>query len=189
MENPAMKVQHWFGDQFAELHPLLRNLHLHGGALSGAVQIELGRGLGKWLGAAIARKFSIPTSAGLHPFSVRIFHAEDGLHWHRRFDGQTEMKSLFVPQGRIQDGCWTESTGPVRLALTVDIREGGWYWRCVKTWVHGVRVPLWLLPRTTAYKRIEDGRYRFYVGFSLPLVGTVLSYGGLLDTTVADERK
>lgn len=51
-------------------------------------------------------------------------------------------------------------------------------------WLHGVRMPLWLLPRTTAYKRIEAGRYRFQVAFSLPLLGTVLSYGGLLTATL-----
>jgi hypothetical protein len=181
------QVRSWFGGQFTDLHPLLRNIHLHGGALTGKVEIQMGHGLGKWLGIAIARKFSIPANSGLHLFKVNIFHAEDGLHWHRCFDGHTEMKSLFVPHGTMQDGCWTESTGPVRLALTVDIREGGWYWRCVKTWVHGVRVPLWLLPHTTAYKRIEDGRYRFYVAFSLPLLGTVLSYGGLLDAVIADK--
>lgn len=41
-------------------------------------------------------------------------------------------------------------------------------------------IPLWLLPRTTAYKRIENDRYHFYVGFSLPLLGTLLSYSGNL---------
>jgi hypothetical protein len=182
-----MLVEQWFGEKFADLHPLLRNLHLRGGTLSGNVDIQMGYGPGKWLGITIARKFSIPVGSGSHLFKVKIFHAADGLHWHRCFDGQSEMQSLFVPVGTSADGWWIESNGPIRLALTVDIIDGGWYWRCLKIWVHGVRMPLWLLPKTTAFKRVEAGRYRFYVGFSLPLLGTVLSYGGLLKATVGDD--
>ncbi len=42
-------------------------------------------------------------------------------------------------------------------------------------------MPRWLLPRSEAYKRIEEGRYRFKVSFALPLLGMVLGYGGWLD--------
>lgn len=181
---PNTDVRQWFGTAFAGLHPLLQQLHLRGGTLSGEVEIRTARGIGGLLGAALARKFSLPAGSGLHGFQVTVFHGTAGLHWHRRFDGQTEMKSLFVAVGALPEGYWIESTGPVRLALTVDVIDGGWYWRCLRIWVRGVRMPLWLLPRTTAYKRVEDGRYRFYVGFSLPLIGTVLSYGGLLEATV-----
>jgi hypothetical protein len=186
-EKTVVQVEQWFGAQFAELHPLLQNLHLHGGALSGMVDIQTGRGLGAFIGAALARKFSLPAAGDSHRFQVNIFHGTEGLHWHRHFDGHAEMKSLFVAVGALPDGCWIESTGPIRAALTVDVIDGGWYWRCLKIWVHGVRMPLWLLPRTTAFKRVEQGCYRFYVGFALPMLGTVLSYGGLLDAAIADE--
>ena len=46
--------------------------------------------------------------------------------------------------------------------------------------MHGVRVPLWLLPRTEAYKRIDADHYHFHVGFSLPLLGLLFSYSGAL---------
>jgi hypothetical protein len=42
------------------------------------------------------------------------------------------------------------------------------------------RAPLLLLPKTRSYKCIEDGHYRFCVSISLLLLGTVLSYGRLL---------
>jgi hypothetical protein len=183
---PIASVEEWFGEKFATLHPLLQNLHLHGGTLSGEVNIQTGSGLGKLAAAAMARKFSIPLG-GLHAFKVHTLHRDDGLHWHRCFDGQTEMHSLFMPVGTWVDGYWLESKGPIRMALTVDIVDGGWHWRCQKIWLHGVRTPLWLLPRTTAYKRIEGGRYRFEVAFALPLLGTVLSYGGLLDATIGTD--
>jgi Domain of unknown function (DUF4166) len=178
-------ISRWFGAAFSELHPLLQDLHLRGGTLAGPVDIRIGRGIGRLFGAALARQFAIPAIGGSHPFAVTIFHGDDGLHWHRRFGGQAEMKSLFVPVGTLADGYWIETNGPVRLALTVDIVNGSWHWRCLKIWLHGMRMPLWLLPKTTAFKRVENGRYRFFVGLSLPLLGTVLSYGGLLDAVIA----
>jgi hypothetical protein len=51
--------------------------------------------------------------------------------------------------------------------------------------VLGLRLPLWLFPNSIAFKTVEAGRYRFYVGFSLPLLGTVLSYGGLLSAVAS----
>lgn len=184
--NHQTPVEQWFGAQFAGLHPLLQKLHLHGGQLSGIVEIHIGRGLAGIIGAALARKFSIPAKPGSHGFAVNIFHAADGLHWHRCFDRKTPMQSLFVPVGQLPDGYWIESNGPIRMALTVDVVDGGWYWRPQKIWLHGVRMPLWLLPRTTANKRIENGRYRFCVSLSVPLLGTVLSYGGLLQATIVE---
>lgn len=66
------------------------------------------------------------------------------------------------------------------MRLTVDVKEGGWYWRCLQMRLFGIRLPLWLFPNSQAFKRIEDGRYRFYVGFTLPWLGTILSYSGAL---------
>lgn len=181
-------VEQWFGAKFAQLHPLLQKLHLHGGQLSGVVDIHVGAGLAGVIGTALARTFCIPAKSASHEFTVDIFHAADGLHWHRRFGGESPMRSLFVPVGHLPDGYWIESNGPIRMALTVDVRHGGWHWRPKKIWLHGLRMPLWLLPKTTAYKCIEDGRYRFCVSISLPLLGTVLSYGGLLQAAIADVK-
>jgi hypothetical protein len=34
-------VADWFGDDFVQLHPLLQQLHRHGGRLSGQVMIDI----------------------------------------------------------------------------------------------------------------------------------------------------
>jgi hypothetical protein len=36
-----------------------------------------------------------------------------------------------------------------------------------------------------AYKCVEDGRYRFQVAFTMPLLGSVLASGGLLERQLA----
>lgn len=66
------------------------------------------------------------------------------------------------------------------MELTVDVSNGGWYWRCLKVSFFGVPVPQWFVPKTNAYKIIENGQYRFHVEFSLPVIGSLVSYQGLL---------
>jgi hypothetical protein len=46
---------------------------------------------------------------------------------------------------------------------------------------------MWLAPKMQAYKCIEAGKYRFYVGFSFFMLGTIFSYSGLLSAET--ERK
>ncbi len=90
------------------------------------------------------------------------------------------MRSVFKPVGKIVAGYWLENMRPLELKLTVDILEGGWYWRCLSMRLLGIPLPLWLFPHTKAYKKIEGDKYRFYVGSSLPVINAIFSYSGLL---------
>ncbi|WP_337058112.1 DUF4166 domain-containing protein [Pseudomonas sp. USHLN015] len=175
------RVESWFGEGFIGLHPLLQRLHRQGGVLEGEVELASGAGLAGWLGRRLAGKLGIPLGARRVPLRVDIHCDESGLHWSRRFAGSATLVSLFRPVGRWPDGHWEECTGALRLALKVDTRDGGWRWVPIAAWVRGIRIPLALLPRTTAYKRIEGGRYHFYVGFSLPGLGELFSYSGGLE--------
>jgi hypothetical protein len=146
------------------------------------VEIALGRGLARPFGRAIARRLGIPLQPGPHTLRVEIGHRPDCLLWNRCFGDRQRMDSTFRPVGTWPDGLWLEQTGPVRLGLAVGVIDGGWHWRCRKAWLHGVRLPLALFPQSIAYKRVEDGRYRFRVAFTMPLLGRVLAYGGLLES-------
>lgn len=176
----ATAVSTWFGADFAHLHPLLQQLHREGGVLNGNVVLAIPSGVAGWVGRRLAAKMGIPTEAQVCPFEVTISHHTNQLHWSRRFAAGHTLLSIFEPVGDHRSGYWRESTGNTELHLQVDIRDGGWHWRCVGMRVAGVPLPLWLAPRTQAYKQIEAEQYRFYVGFSLPLLGTLLSYSGLL---------
>ena len=177
-------VESWFGSEFADLHPLLQKLHRQGGRLSGDVDVSYGSGLARVVGVRLAAKMKLPV-AGKHHLLVDISHADNALVWARSFDGATPVISYFYPVGRKSDGYWEEKSGALKLQLTVEIQNGGWYWCCQKMQVAGLSLPLWLLPKSTAYKVIEDGRYKFAVRFSLPLLGTLVSYQGLLDAEPA----
>ena len=171
-------VSRWFGPAFSQLDPLLQDLHRHGGRLHGDVDIDFGRGLAGLFGRRLARKLGIPVDAGKHRLAVDISHDPTTLYWDRCFDGATRMASVFQPVGHWPDGFWIERTGAVQFHLGVDIDDGGWTWRLRSARVFGLPMPRWLLPRSEAGKKIVDGKYRFFVGFSLPLLGPVLSYGG-----------
>lgn len=175
----------WFGDGFDALDPLLRELHREGGELSGAVDLTFGRGLAGFAGRRIAKKLGLPVTAGSKDLTVKISHEEGCLHWARNFDNQQNMVSVFRPQGHYPSGCWIESTGKLTLVLGVQIVDGGWYWVQQQLILFGVSLPLWLFPRTTAYKRISNGRYEFSVSVSLPVLGELVSYRGLLSPSVA----
>lgn len=177
---PDTAVSRWFGQRFGELHPLLQQLHRSGGALSGEVEIRIGSGVAGWIGRRLARSIGIPVDLHRRGFEVSIRHEREAMIWVRRFDNGVVLASRFQPVGALPDGYWIEDTGPLSLYLTVDIVEGGWQWRPLRARFHGIPVPLWLLPRSRAGKRIEHGRYVFRVEFSLPLAGMVLSYSGAL---------
>jgi len=174
------KVQRWFGPKFTELHPLLQRVHLEGAQLVGIVDIHFADGISGAFGRRLAKKLGIPVKGGQHQLKVDIAHRDDGMHWDRCFDDADYMRSVFRPIGTWADGYWIEDTGPLKMRLTVDVENGGWYWRCLEMRLFGLRIPLWMFPNSKAYKTIENGLYKFYVGFSLPGIGTFLSYSGSL---------
>lgn len=174
-------VTTWFGGGFGQLHPHLQALHRRGGTLRGPVTFWFRKGIAGALGRRLARHLGIPDVAGQHQLDVEIGHSAGTMSWNRCFDRSQFLRSIFRPIGRWPDGHWFENTDPMEFTLNVAVIEGGWYWRIVGARLRGVPMPLWLLPRVTAYKRIEADKYRFHVGFALPVVGDVFSYSGLLE--------
>ena len=173
-------VKNWFDNEFQKLAQQLQELHIHGGKLSGDVNVSYGNGFAGIIGKRLAKKLGIP-DAGIHQLTVNISHHKNGLQWDRIFNGTKEMKSTFEPIGNINNGFWIEKTGPLNIKLTVDIKEGGWHWRCLSFSFWGIPLPAKLFPESEAYKKIENEQYRFYVGFKLWFFGELLSYGGLLN--------
>lgn len=179
-------VEQWFGSHFARLHPLLQQLHRHGGTLAGPVTVTVGSGLAGLMGRTLAKRLGVPTTAGSYDFRVGIGHEDGKLLWSRQFtapNGRTSRAtSLFTAHGHYPDGEWEEDIGAMHFRLGVDIgADGSWHWQPRSASLLGVPLPIALFPRSQAFKRIEDGRYRFQVSFVLPGLGVLLSYGGWLD--------
>lgn len=173
-------VETWFGEAFAQLHPLLQELHRSGGTLSGTVEVRLGTGLAGWAGRRLAQKLGVPPRDGVTSMRVSIYSTETELHWDRTFNETSRFASTFTPTGRYPSGYWIELSGLLRLKLAVSIVNGGWVWRPIGGHLWGIACPVWLLPRTVASKCIDNGQYQFKVKVGFPLLGTVLSYSGNL---------
>lgn len=172
-------VKDWFGEVFSNLAPELQELHLRGGVLQGNVEVELGDGIAGLVGKKMSKKFNIP-GPGINHMRVIISHDNHFLYWDRQFNQTAVMKSKFKPVKTIVDGYWLENTGSLEMMLTVDVKDNGWYWRSLGYKYRRVPIPRWLFPNMKAYKRIEAGGYKFYVGFSLPFLGHLFSYSGIL---------
>jgi len=172
-------VSNWFAAAFSNLAPELQKLHRHGGVLTGEVDVIVGTGIAGLIGRRLARKLNIP-KPGMNDLLVSISHDDQYLHWDRQFNKSTTMHSRFKPVRTVKDGYWLEKTGPLELMLTVDIKKQGWHWRCLRIKYYGIPIPNWLFPNMEAHKYIDDGGYRFYVGFSAPLLGLLFSYSGVL---------
>jgi len=173
-------VETWFGDRFQELAPELQALHKNSGKLIGQVDVNYGHGIAGFIGKRLAKKLNIP-AAGNHRLVVTISHDKGKLNWSRLFNETREMKSVFVPVGDLDNGYWIEKTGPLQIKLTVKIIDGGWHWQCLSFSIFGIRLPTKIFPESQAWKKIEDEKYRFYVGFKLWFFGDLLSYSGLLN--------
>jgi Domain of unknown function (DUF4166) len=185
VQSDGSPTEAWFGPHFSDLHPLLQRLHREGGCLSGTVEFATESGIAGLIGKRIMRRLGV-SDRRPHRLSVTIRNSEEGLHWSRRFDDGAQVVSLFRPIGRLPDGYWLERAGPIELKLAVDIVDGGWYWRQLGCRIFGVPFPAWLAPRADAHKRIDGEGYRFAVAIALPVVGTVIRYGG---TLAPDTRK
>jgi len=185
-------VTRWFGNEFTQLHPLLQQLHLNGGTLQGKVDIEFGKGIAGWIGRRLASKLGIPVDCPQSNLKVDIHHQNNKLYWSRTFasadnPGTDKMQSVFEPKGQWPKGYWVEQTGKIKLILTVDIIDQGWYWRGLKTKLGWLTIPQWLLPRSKAWKRIKEEQYEFNVEFSLLGLGLLLRYHGALGAVITSK--
>lgn len=177
-------VERWFGPAFVRLHPLIMAVHRHDTTLSGIVDLRYGVGLAGWIGRRLGARLGLPPLAGPIPMRVDIHADETTLHWRRRFADGRIMNSEFRPVGQWPDGYWLERTGAITLQLTVDTDDGNWSWRPIGHRFRVLPLPAWIMPRLIAGKSIEENRYRFDVSMSLPVLGLLVAYGGLLDVTV-----
>jgi hypothetical protein len=171
-------VTEWFGESFAGLNPLLQKLHQEGGVLSGQVDVSYGRGIAGFMGRRIAKKLGVPLVPGKVNLIVTISHDVYSLHWNRLFGNLQKMNSTFIPYGHYPNGFWRETTGDLTLELGVEIKQGAWCWRQRRIRYMGIPLPQLLMPKTKAYKKLVNGKYRFYVSVRLPLLGEVLQYSG-----------
>ncbi|MDG2534273.1 DUF4166 domain-containing protein [Sphingomonas sp. HITSZ_GF] len=160
------------GNRFEALPGRVRAMHdMTGDAgADGEGQVRRGRGLA-WL---IGRMMGFPP-AGSYPLHVSFAAAAGKERWTRDFGGHVFSSELSLTGQGV-----AERFGPLRFAFDLP-SDGKGLAMALRGWTaFGVPMPRFLGPRITAREWQEDGRFRFEVGVSLPLVGAVVHYAGWL---------
>ena len=168
--------QQALGAPFFNLPASVRRLHATRGSARyvGVATLERGRNP---LARLCARLAGLPGSMRDVPITIDFVADAKGEAWHRDFAG-TRMHSRLA----FKDGLLRERIGPLQFRHVLLANAGAIWWRVADVRLLGV------LPLPTRWFRgvrcresEQDGRYRFEVDASLPLVGRVIRYEGWLE--------
>jgi len=175
---------------FASLPQSLRSFHGCDGepVWRGLADVE---GPARGLATFAARLVGLPAAAANVPLTVTVERrAQDGAPapeeiWTRRFGAQSFFSRLSSPR----DGEAWERFGPLRFRLGLAILDGRLRFP-VAAWKFGpIPLPLRLAPRSQACEwEDEQGRFRFDVDLSLPILGRLARYRGWLAPDVAGKH-
>lgn len=165
--------QRVMGATFARLSEPVRAMHavFGNGGTEGEAVVSRGR---TFMARLVSGIFGFPP-AGHHPLHVS-FEEENGIErWTRDFSGRRFSSHLSEQNGHL-----VERFGPFRFSFDLLPRGNGFSME-IRGWSFlGVRLPLALAPRSTAYEWAEDERFHFDVSIALPLIGLVVHYRGWL---------
>lgn len=168
------------GNGFDALPPAVRRLHdiCRDSGARGEGTVERGRNpFARLIGAAM----HFPPSGGW-PLHV-AFRERDGVErWTRDFGGRTFASELSQASAGV-----TERFGPLRFEFDLPCGPHGLEMRLRRWSALRIPLPLFLAPRISAREWEEEGRFRFEVDVSLPLVGRIVRYSGwLMPTRLAE---
>lgn len=175
------------GDDFAKLPLVVRAAHTQGpvSRFTGTARVMGARGPA-WIAA---RLFGFPHSAEASPVTVKKRRLGPGHErWERweRTIGASRFRSEIRYAG---PGRATEKFGPFTFTLAPTV-ENGRLVMSIKSWRVGwLPLPGFLAPRSTASEAAtEDGSLLFDVPISVPLLGRLTHYKGVLTLHDPDER-
>lgn len=167
--------QQALGASFFRLPESLRQLHASRGHVryAGVASIEGGRNP---LARLCARIAGLPRPGRDLATTIDFAIDAQGETWRRDFGG-ARMSSRLTFRG----GLLRERLGPLQFRHGLLANEGAIWWTVAGVRLFGVLpLPASLFEGVRCREFEQDGRYRFEVDASLPLVGRVVRYEGWL---------
>lgn len=171
--------QRVLGAGYQTLAPGLRALHDRVGRrlYRGKVEVERGAGVLSRLCAWTTR---LPP-AGRGPIQVEIIAGDGREQWTRNVGRHAMRSRLWARDGLLRERLGLVTFG-FRLVVVDDAARGQVIdWRVARVRALGVPLPPSWFAGVHACEYLRDGRYRFDVVASLPLVGPLVHYRGWLD--------
>lgn len=177
-ERDAPLYPRLLGGAVALLPPQVQRLHQGAGPRSWSGEAEVTRGRGP-LAALLCRLMRFPDSAKQVPVTVSFAPGMKGELWTRNFGGRRYHSLQSEGRGR-NARLMVERFGAISVALALVV-EGERLFLVARRWSFlGIPLPKFLLPNGTSYETEVDGRFRFSVEISLPLLGRIVAYRGWL---------
>ncbi len=174
MSKSNLFVEH-MGDEFKKLDPMVQQAHRGKSIIQGIVGVSQGN----FLARMICRLLKLPKAGTKVELRVEADHQADIVYWNRNFAGQ-QMNTRFRRQG---DYVY-ESLGPVKLFFYLENKNGALIYNLKRVALWGMRLPLFIAPKLSAFEKACAGKYSFKVLISLPVIGKLIEYHGelLLET-------
>jgi hypothetical protein len=123
----------------------------------------------------VGRVIGFPPETRDTPIKVLFDVSPNGELWTREFGA-----SRFSSRQFRSDDLLAERFGLLSFAMAL-VATPDRLTLVLRRWsVLGVRLPMWLGPRATAYESVENGRFHFHVEISHPLTGLLVRYRGWL---------
>ncbi len=163
-------------DTYAALAPAVRAFHDCSAppVWTGRADIEAGTGL---MTKIIRRAIGLPASGRDVPVTVSVDRHGGDETWTRNFSGRRFSSRLrFEEHGRV-----TERFGPFDVILGLQAGTAGLEMPVVGWRMGRIPLPRLFAPRSDSREyQDEQGRFRFDVGISVPLLGLLARYQGWL---------
>lgn len=167
------------GDEYEKLAPLIQVSHLGRTRLEGHADIQRGNPLAQIL----CLLTGMPRSAKNARFVVEGDHLPEGMRWNRLINGKP-MNSWFA----LDKGLLVEKLGFIHMSMKLRVEESALIYTIVKTKILGIPIPSFLAPRVEAREEQVGNDYVFQVAVSLPLVGLLIKYAGVLTLVRQDHQ-
>lgn len=145
--------------------------------VNGLAAVKRGSG---FLARVVAKIIGFPKTGTKIPVHV-IFTKKNGVEtWTRTFAGNSFSSIQSEGQGRSK-GLLMERFGLMVFGLALVPEYNNILRLVLREWRFlGIKLPLWLGPRSNSYEQVKNGVFTFNVDISHPLTGKIINYTGWL---------
>jgi hypothetical protein len=169
------------GEAMHKLPKTVREMHALSRQRTVAGRCSIDRGTSA-LARCIASFFGFPKAADDLPVSVQFMRENGHERWTRTFGEQTFSSTMRAGAG-VDERLLCERIGFLDFAQALVVEEDRLRLVLRRSSLFGITLPAWLAPRSNSYESEREGRFRFHVEISHPLVGLIVRYRGwLIDT-------
>jgi hypothetical protein len=172
------------GSDFDQVPLEIREMHSFARVARGSADVSRGQ---SWSARLICSVAKLPEARKGVAVETSFSPIDGGERWTRSFDGQPFRTDMMAGLGETFP-CMEERLGPFLFKMRVSVSAKGIDLTPEKVFLGPLRIPLALAPKAVGRERVRDGRYRFSVAVTFPLIGKVFGYEGWLEPVALKEE-